>query len=108
MHMMIMPIHEKRSDHIWDFFQHRDRAEDFRGFQADLACREDQGFQEVVLEVSQGACREDFRVPREVHREEFKRRRRHRLNSYRKCRSAPLPSIRAGSDAACSATPMFG
>lgn len=31
----------ERSDHIWDFFQHREPAEDFRGFREDLACRED-------------------------------------------------------------------
>lgn len=34
----------ERSDHIWDFFQHREPAEDFRVSQADLARREDRGF----------------------------------------------------------------
>lgn len=48
MHMMIMPNEAKEERCIWDLYQCREAAEDFRGyrdFQVDQACREGRGYQ---------------------------------------------------------------
>jgi len=109
------------SDQIWVFFHHRDPAADFPGFQEDQADPEGRGQEDLECQALAGrdfpedragqgfpAGPEGFRGLREVRRAALKRLRPPRRNSSRRCRSVHLPLIPAGSDVACSATPMFG
>lgn len=99
----------ERSDHIWDFFQHREPAEDFRGFREDLACREDlEDLEDLGFQVEVPADFRGLRDLREADREAFRRRRPLRRNSCRKCRLPHSPSTPGESDDACSATHTSG
>lgn len=72
----------KRSDHIWDFFQGRVAAKDFRGSredQVDQGDREDRDFQ-ADFRGHRGEEREDPEADRAV----LKRQRLLHRNSYRK------------------------
>lgn len=83
------------------FFQRRDPAEAFRDSRVDL----------VYLEGPEGQEAREAPVDpvdRVEAREGFSHQRHRRRNSYRKCPPPHMPSIPAGSDAACSATPTSG